>query len=199
MLCHRLTLLAVGSSLLVTMAFPSITQAQLCFRGHPSPRCEGFAILEFTAGARLNAKAIESGFREPSPAYVSWSAGYLHNLGDRSALGVAFKLAADDEGNRYGPVLRYRRWLGPTWSIDFAPGLIVGGEDNVEGRQFPSVMFDVAINWGDRLGLDLGLERVRRERGGANRWDGHVGLRFGTWLAPLATLGLGLLGAATYN
>lgn len=199
MLRHRITLMAIGSSLLVTMALPSIAQAQVCFRGHPSPRCEGFAILEFTAGARGNTQAIEPRFREPNPVYVSWSGGYLHNLGDRSALGAAFKLAADDDGNRYGPVLRYRRWLGPTWSIDFAPGMMVGGEDNVEGRQFPSVMFDVALNWGDRIGVELGLEQVRREGGGANRWDGHVGLRFGTWLAPLATLGLGLLGAATYN
>jgi hypothetical protein len=76
---------------------------------------------------------------------------------------------------------------------------MVGGKDNVLGRQFPSPVFDLAINWGDRIGLELGLERVRRESGGANVWDGHIGLRFGTWLAPLATLGVGLLGAATYN
>ena len=199
MIRHRITLLAMGSSLLLTMALPSITQAQLCFRGHPSPRCEGFAILEFTAGARLNSQAIEPGYREPNRVYVSWSAGYLHNLGDRSALGAAFKLAADDDGNRYGPVLRYRRWLGPTWSLDLAPGLIVGGNDDIAGRQFPSVTFDLALNWGDRIGVDFGLEQVRREGSGSHSWDGHVGLRFGTWLAPLATLGLGLLGAATYN
>ncbi len=60
-------------------------------------------------------------------------------------------------------------------------------------------MFDLAINWGDRIGLDLGLERERRQGGGAQGWDGHAGLRFGTWLAPLATLGLGLLVGATYN
>ena len=59
--------------------------------------------------------------------------------------------------------------------------------------------FDLALNWGDRIGVDFGLEQVRREGSGSHSWDGHVGLRFGTWLAPLATLGLGLLGAATYN
>jgi hypothetical protein len=199
MLRHGITQLALGSSLLLSMALPPTAQAQLCFRGHPAPRCGGFAILEFTAGARRNSETMTPGFNDQNRAYVSWSAGYLHNLGDRSAIGAAFKLAADDDGNRYGPVLRYRRWLGPTWSIDFAPGMIVGGKDGIPGRRFPSATFDLAINWGDRIALDLGVEGVRRQGGGYRSWDGHVGLRFGTWLAPLATLGIGLLGAATYN
>jgi hypothetical protein len=189
---------ALGSSLLVSVALPSIAQAQLCFRGHPAPRCEGFAILEVTMGVRRNAEAIDPSFNDQNRAYISWSAGYLHNRGDRSAIGATFKLAADDDGNRYGPVLRYQRWLGPTWSIDFAPGIIVGGKDNVAGRQFPSPMFDLAINWGDRIGLDLGVEGVRRGGGGAHSWDGHAGLRFGTWLAPLVTLGLFLMAGASY-
>jgi hypothetical protein len=198
---HRITRLALGSSLLVTVGLPSSSQAQVCFRGHPTPRCRGFTVLEFTAGARLNPQAtgIDPGFSDQNRFYISWSTGYLHNLGDWSAIGATFMLAADDDGNRYGPVLRYRSWLGPTWSIDFAPGLIVGGEDNVPGRRFPSPIFNLAINWGDRIGLDLGLERVRRESGSGTGWDSHIGLRFGTWPALLATLGLSVLGAATYN
>lgn len=191
------SLVLVASALVIASATPRISQAQICFRGHPTPRCGGFAILEFTAGTRLGTEIDR--YRGDNTAYLSWSGGYLHNLGERSSLGVVLKLAADDDGHRYGPMLRYRQWLGPTWSIDLGPGLLVGGTDNLAARQFPSAMLDVAVNWGDRVGLDLGLEGVRRVRALGNGWDGHVGLRFGSWYAPLAMLGLTLLAAASYH
>lgn len=188
-------------ALVLTMVWPATTQAQLCFRGHPAPRCAGFAILEFTGGARFNPaeRPIDPGFSQPNRVFMSWSAGYLHNLGGRAAIGATFKVTADDDGHRYGPVLRYRRWLGPTWSVEFAPGMMVGGQDNFAKRWFPSAMLDLGINWGDRIGLELGLEGVRREGGGSSSWDGHIGIRLGTWLAPLATLALGIMAGATYN
>ena len=199
MLSPRSRWFAVRVALCATLLLPSVTQAQFCFRGQPRPHCGGFTILEFAAGTRLKTSVAHSGYDEANRFYLSWSGGYLHNLGVRSSLGAAFKVAADDDGDRYGPVLRYRQWLGNTWSLDLGPGLIMGGTDNVPGRLFPSLMLDLAINWGDRIALDAGLERVRREGALASSWDCHVGLRFETWLAPLATLGLGILAGATYN
>ena len=131
----RFNLVALSSSLLLSMSLTSTARAQVCFRGHPRPRCSGFGVLEFTGAARLNPKATPS---DQTPAFFSWSAGYLHNVGRQSALGVAFKLAADGDGHRYGPVLRYRRWLGPTWSLDLAPGVFLGGQDNFTTLRFPS-------------------------------------------------------------
>ena len=197
---NRWSLIVLGSILLIPLrATP--TQAQVCFRGHPAPRCAGFTILEFTGGARLNSaeSSIDPVFTRPNQVFLSWSAGYLQNRGNSAAIGAAFKVIADNDGHRYGPVLRYRRWLRPTWSIDYAPGILVGGKDNVPGRRFPAAVFDVGINWADRIGMELGLEGVRREGGGSTSWDVHIGIRFGTWLAPLGTLGLGIMGAATYN
>ena len=43
----------------------------------------------------------------------------------------------------------------------------------------------------------MGVDALRRS-GDDTDWQGHFGVRFGTWLAPLATLGLGVLLAATW-
>jgi hypothetical protein len=112
-------------------------------------------------------------------------------------LGAGFKLTVDSDGHRYGPVARYRRWLGSTSSIDFAPGLFVAGQDNFVALRFPSPTADVAVNYGDRLGFAVGVDALRQANGDT-QWQWHAGMRFGTWLAPVATLGLGILAAATY-
>lgn len=190
--CHAALLgLVVG---LLNFAAPVAAVGQTCFRGRPQPSCGGFIVLEFTGAVRLNEK---SGPTDRNQAFLYWSGGYLENIGPSSALGAAFKLTVDSDGHRYGPVLRYRRWLSPNSSIDLAPGLFLGGKDNFVGLKFPSPTFDVALNYGDRIGLAAGVDALREE-GGSTDWQGHAGIRFGTWLAPLATLGLGLLIGATW-
>jgi hypothetical protein len=190
---HAETLIRVGF-LSLMLNVPASLAAQTCFRGRPEPRCRGFAVLEFTGGVRLNDKP---GPTDDAPAFAYWSGGYLRNIGARSALGAAFKVTTDSDGHRYGPVVRYRRWLGPTASIDFAPGLFVGGEDNFADLAFPSPTADVALNYGDWFGVAMGVDALRQS-GGGTQWQGHAGVRFGSWLAPLVTLGLGILAGATY-
>jgi hypothetical protein len=46
------------------------------------------------------------------------------------------------------------------------------------------------------IGLAVGVDALRADTG--TQWQGHAGVRVGTWLAPLLTLGLGALAAATY-
>jgi hypothetical protein len=82
-------------------------------------------------------------------------------------------------------------------SIDVAPGIFLGGKDNFVRLEFPRATADVALNYGDWFGLAVGLDALRVEGTGSD-WQGHAGVRFGTWLAPLATVGLGLLIAATW-
>src|SRR5215208_4247118 len=119
------TLPALVFILLGSLAAPPLLQAQLCFRGHPSPNCGGFAILELTTGTRLHQRTTAfDPYAGDNSFYLSWTAGYLHNVGQHSALGAAFEMTADDDGHRYGPTFRYRRWLGPAWSLDLAPGVL---------------------------------------------------------------------------
>jgi len=169
--------------------------AQTCFRGHPRPRCAGFMVLEFTGAMRLNSKA---GPTDKANAYLYWSTGYLHNTGVRTSLGAGVKLTADSDGSRFAIVGRYRHWLSARTSIDLAPGIFISGKDNFTVLRFPSPTADVALNLGDRVGLAVGVDGIRTPGAGTS-WQSHAGVRFGTWLAPLATLGLGVLIGATWN
>lgn len=189
---RRAALFTAVAVLMAASASPA--EGQVCFNGRPEPRCSGFMVLEFTMGARFAGRIGTN----DSPVYIYWSGGYLENIGPRSALGAAFKLTADQDGHRYGPVLRYRRWLGRTWNIDLAPGVYLGGKDNFTSLQFPSPTADVALNYRNWVGLAVGIDALR-QRGRDTEWQGHAGLRFGTWLAPIATIGLGLLIGATYD
>lgn len=184
------------STIAIVLSFgsPHVAVGQVCFRGRPEPGCAGFVVLEFTGAVRLNDK---SGPTDQNAAFLYWSGGYLQNIDPRSALGAAFKLTADSDGHRYGPVIRYRRWLSPTSSFDVAPGLLLGGKDNFIALRFPSPTADLAFNYGDRIGFAVGVDVLRQQSGGA-QWQGHAGVRFGTWLPPLATLGLGVLIGATW-
>jgi hypothetical protein len=85
----------------------------------------------------------------------------------------------------------------PNASLDFAPGVFLGGQGNFAVLQFPSPTADIALNFSGWLGLAVGVDALR-EVGRSTEWQGHAGLRFGTWLAPIATLGLGLLIGATW-
>jgi hypothetical protein len=190
----RRATLASTLAVIFCCGWPHPATAQVCVRGHPRPQCTGFTVLEFTGAVRLNDK---SGPTDQNAAFLYWSAGYLQNIGRTSALGAALKLTADSDGHRYGPVVRYRHWLSASSSIDLAPGLFVGGRDNFVTLEFPSPTADVALNYGDRVGLAVGMDALR-QRGGGTHWQGHAGIRFGTWLAPLATLGLGILIGATW-
>jgi hypothetical protein len=180
--------------LVATWGWPLSALAQSCFRGHPEPRCGDFLVLEFTGAMRLNDK---SGPTDDSAAFPYWSLGYLQNVGPASAVGAAFKLTTDSDGHRYGPTVRYRRWLDASTSIDVAPGLYVGGKDNFVTLKFPSPTFDIALNYGDRIGLAAGVDALATREGGTD-WQAHMGVRFGTWLAPIATVGLGVLLAAAW-
>ena len=176
------------------LAAPAVAVGQSCFRGRLEPACRAFTVLEFTGGIRLTEKSVPT---DRNQTFLYWSGGYLKNIGSRSALGAAFKLTADSDGHRYGPVARYRRWLGPRSSLDFAPGIYVGGKENFTAPRFPSPTADVALNYRDWLGFAIGIDALR-QADGPTQWQWHAGMRFGTWLAPLATLGLGVLAAATY-
>jgi hypothetical protein len=185
---------SAAAAVLISLVAPDETWAQVCLRSQPRPQCSGSIVFEFTGATRLNERSSQLNH---NAAFIYWTGGYLHNLSARSALGAAFKLTADSDGHRYGPTLLYRRWLSPSASLEFAPGVFLGGQDNVAPLQFPSATADVALNYAGWLGLAVGVD-VLREAGRSAEWQGHAGLRFGTWLAPIATLGLGLLIGATW-
>ena len=74
----------------------------------------------------------------------------------------------------------------------------MGGRDNFMTLKFPSATADVVFDSGNWIGLAIGVDALR-ETGRSAEWQGHAGVRFGSCLAPIATLGLGLLIGATWS
>lgn len=179
--------------ILLMIAFAEPSWSQTCFRGAPRPACSGFTVLEFTGGFRLNRKPAPT---DQANVLFDWDFGYLHNVSPRAAVGASYRLLADSDGNRHGPMLRYRRWLEGRTSVDLGAGVYIGGQDNFVPLAFPSPTIDAGVTFGDRFGVAVGLDLVRDHDRGSHL-QSRLGFRFGTWLAPVMTIGLGTLLAAS--
>jgi hypothetical protein len=66
----NVSLVVLGSTFLLLLLSPATVDAQVCFRGHPLPRCDGFTVLEFTGGGRLS-QTTASAFGDQSDVYVA--------------------------------------------------------------------------------------------------------------------------------
>lgn len=96
----------------------SSLNAQLCFRGKPYPDCKWFTITEFGALAK-----ISSGGAGPYHQLFTWELGALRNLNRCNALGATLYASFTKQSEVYGGFkLRYRRWLGSTWSLEGGAG-----------------------------------------------------------------------------
>lgn len=93
----------------------------LCFRCRPYPECRAFFVTNsggyFQLGARRGAN--------PMRAIADW--GAMVNLSSKDAIGGSWFVTVAENELSTGPVLRWRRWLGPTQSLDFAVGTPVAG------------------------------------------------------------------------
>jgi hypothetical protein len=153
------TILPVAIAMIICTFLPA--NAQDCYRGRPSPKCKTFWITEFGYSFRLD----QQPGRYPSDAnfYFTWEYGLMGNLNQKSALGAAFMLGADDDGHRYGVKSRYRRWLDKTVSVDLGAGVLFGGENNQFNPRFPGMTSHIGLNFGDWLALTTHVEIIRLE------------------------------------
>ena len=103
--------------------------------------------------------------------------GVMHNISSRVGLGVAGSVGL---ANEFHLVVkpRARFWLGPTTSLDLAPGLVLSGS--------PRFVAETSIMYRDKIGFSLfGLSNLeyRIENGLAvqrNRFDLYAGIRLGS-------------------
>jgi len=115
-----------------------------CFRGCDKSSCGGFLLTEAAVLFPV------SGHEPQQNLFGSTDLGAMVNVGDHSALGAtAFWLSGSDY-NRGGIRLRYRRWLKPHVSLEFAPGVVLDGNDTFHA---PGFIGQVAINGGDLMSI----------------------------------------------
>src|SRR5215217_4376783 len=99
------------------------SQAAACFHPRPFPKCRSFWITEF--GLLHFATSPPGSELDPRGSLLTWELGRMFNHGSDQAFGGGFFLAANDNQFRFGPRVRYRRWLAPGAPLDLAPGLIL--------------------------------------------------------------------------
>jgi hypothetical protein len=106
----------------IIFVFMTLTSlnAQLCFRGRPSPECKWFTITEFGALAK-----ISQGSEGPFHQLFTWELGAMHNLNRSNALGATLYASFTKQSEVYGGFkLRFRKWIGPAWSLEGGAGPI---------------------------------------------------------------------------
>jgi len=105
--------------LLGIFVFVSYLPAQLCFRGKTRPGCSWFLITEFGALAKISQRSAG-----PYHQIITWECGLMRNLDEGNALGAALYASFSRQSEVYGGFkLRYRRWLGQSWSLESGAGL----------------------------------------------------------------------------
>ena len=189
---------AVAAMLTVAVGILAACQdlsAQACFGAHPLPRCRSFWITELALSGRLDPHP------QTEDAAATLEAGYMVNLGQRSALGAALFLQGGEPVGGFGFRPRYRHWLGSQVSLDLAPGIMLkstsGGQFTLKSPSFSGL---VGLNVGSGFGLIGRVDLARNALGNfANgkstdlAW--YAGGRLGGWPGVVGVLGF--LGVAT--
>jgi hypothetical protein len=125
--------------------------AQVCFRGGPIERCRSFLLTEF--GVRYNPTRRSVGTGSSDRLNVPLTAGWMANVGSRSALGATVGLDPDTEYSdwffSFGP--RYGRWLSRHVRLDGMVSLTVG-RDSVR-----NVSVQAVAMYRDLVGVDAGV------------------------------------------
>ena len=92
--------------------------SRLCYHARPKPACSAFVLTNFGSYAVFG--AVEGGDRTLFRAVADW--GLMANVSTRDAIGASAFLSADRLAVAVGPAVRYRRWIGPSKSVEVAIG-----------------------------------------------------------------------------
>ncbi|UCG61718.1 MAG: hypothetical protein JSV52_00055, partial [Candidatus Zixiibacteriota bacterium] len=102
-------------------------------RGKPLDSCQSFWVLESGFLARLG----DSDVREKDGrASVFLELGHMKNITSNSAVGASVYCSGVG-GDLFGIKGRYRNWLSRKTSLDFSPGIILGGSYEKADLTFP--------------------------------------------------------------
>jgi hypothetical protein len=173
--------------------------AETLWRGLPYPECDSFWITEFGVGWRQGGMSNELREDRLSGHQIRYDLGHMFNLDSRFAVGGTLSMTGNEEGH-IGLSGRIRYWMDRNWSVDFSPGITFysTSSDNRYSLQYPSFTSRLIINYAEFVGIYVGLEQIR-----VNKGDDDLDLYLGVHAAsyPGGTLGalfliLGVLYAA---
>lgn len=139
----------IGAALLVLVPGALVAQAggPACFKPHPAPQCSSWVITE--AGARYRLTDQYQGEQE---VFFHYAAGWMKNLGPRSALGVQ-AFGGSDGHARGGVAVRARRWLSARSSVDLVVGAHLLGDASAQEVKPGSPTFQLRMAHRDLVAL----------------------------------------------
>ena len=167
---------------------PSLSAAQSCWRGEPSPDCRSFWVTEYGIFWRLDGVSEEIRSDELYDYGIRFELGPMYNVGEKYALGGTAMLTATGETS-LGLYMRLRYWMNRNWSIDISPGIIVHGSSGSDAYELlhPAPAARIVLNYADFVGLYAGVEQYRvRQEGSELDW--YLGVHAASY--PGAGLGL---------
>ena len=206
MVC-ALTLLGTISAAQAQTTSARRDTASVCFKPKPLPDCRSFAIVELElASMRHHNPETFSDPRQTSyfgtlDSFLSVDVGWLHNRRDGSALGGTLAVATMfGDGGRFALKARYRRWMTNRSALDLQAGpLAVSGGSNGSpfGRNGAlGATVGAAFAYRDYVAVVADVDAVKGDRG---QTASFIGVRAGSWAAPIFAVGLLALFAATIS
>jgi hypothetical protein len=84
--------------------------------------------------------------------------GAMKNVGRHDAVGGSAFWESGSNHNRGGVRFRYRRWLADRLSVEFAPGVVLAGNDTYDA---PGFIGQAALNAGDLVSVVVEGEHER--------------------------------------
>jgi hypothetical protein len=181
----------------------------LAFRGGDRSHCSSFLLTEAGLFVPLTGQAPDQNL------FGSVDVGGMKNVGSRAAVGASGFWESGSDHNRGGVRLRYRRWRGDRLSVEFAPGVVLAGNDAYDA---PGFIGQAALNVGDLMSVVVEGEHERYTLtpwywNGSSTVPGptqhasnttlRVGLRAGSYLGAgtmlLAGIGIAALAASFHG
>ncbi len=134
-------------------------------------------------------------------SHASVELGWLRNLSDRSALGGTLVVGSmSGDGSRYGVKGRYRRWLDGQFAVDVEGGplAVSGGSGHSPFARDGAFGATTGVEFAyrDLIAVSANVDAVRGDRAQSGVF---LGVRAGSWAAPVFAAGLIALVLATFS
>jgi hypothetical protein len=181
--------------------------AAVCFNASPLPRCRSFAVVE-VALMPIHNRHPES-FTDPTQLsyfgsledFVSVELGWLRNRANRSAVGATLAVGTmSGDAGRYAVKGRYRWWLPSQFALDADAGPLAVSGGSVKGpfgrNGAIGATVGAALAYRDLVAITGNFDMVKGDRAQS---AAYVGVRAGSWAAPVFAAGLITLVIATIS
>lgn len=138
------------------------SRSDLSFVARPYQKSKNYVIYEIGFKTQVSGPQNRSG---DAVRMLTVDLGMMHNLNEKTAVGVSLYGSTGDRAATLGIRPRIRRWLDESRGVDFSAGLLYAGGDGSgsysSGYKWPGFITSVSFDLVRSLSVDLTLETLR--------------------------------------